>query len=242
MSCLANAFEPSISAAARERPEERRCPAARTASPRPGHERRLGPAHDQVGAARRPRAADQLGDRVGRRSGRSASSARGDARVAGRARRAARTSGLCASFQASACSRPPDPTRKIAIPCAQCRKWRSPVSTIAMPCSSAAAIDLVVAHRAARLDDGDARPPWPPRRRRRGTGRTRRRRARDPASGARAFETAMRTESTRDICPAPTPSVRPPAGEHDGVRLDVLADAPGEVESAQLRRRRRALA
>ena len=33
----------------------------------------------------------------------------------------------------------------------------------------------------------------------------------EPASGARAFDTAMRTESTRDICPAPIPSVRPPA-------------------------------
>jgi hypothetical protein len=50
----------------------------------------------------------------------------------------------------------------------------------------------------------------------------------------------MRTESTRDICPAPMPSVRR-RREHDRVRLDVLADAPGEVEVAQLLGRGRAL-
>ena len=33
----------------------------------------------------------------------------------------------------------------------------------------------------------------------------------EPASGARALETAIRTESTRDIWPAPMPSVRPSA-------------------------------
>ena len=53
-------------------------------------------------------------------------------------------------FQASACSRPPEPMTSTFM--AQCRKWRTPVNTIAMPCSSAAAIDFGVAHRTAGLD------------------------------------------------------------------------------------------
>ncbi len=44
-----------------------------------------------------------------------------------------------AHFQASACSRPPAPTiENFHAP--QWRKWRMPVSTMAMPCSSAAAM------------------------------------------------------------------------------------------------------
>ena len=106
-----------------------------------------------------------------------------------------------------------------------------------MPCSSAAAIDLVVAHRAARLDDGERRPPWPPRRRRRGTGRRRRRRPPSPASGARAFDTAMRTESTRDIWPAPMPSVRPPPANTMAFDLTCLQTRQAKSRSAQLVRR-----
>ena len=65
-----------------------------------------------------------------------------------------RRAGSRASFQASACSRPPLPTTRTRIASLQCRKWRAPVNTIAMPCSSAARDHLGVAHRAAGLDDG----------------------------------------------------------------------------------------
>ena len=90
-----------------------------------------------------------------------------------------------------------------------------------------------VAHRAARLDHGgDARLRGlvdAVAEREERVGREDRSRERP-----RAFATAMRTESTRDIWPAPMPRVRPPGREDDGVGLDVLADAPGEVEIAQL--------
>ena len=68
------------------------------------------------------------------------------------------TRGDCASFQASACSRPPLPMTKTftaSLRAIQWRKCRMPVKTIAMPCSSAARDDLFVAHRAAGLHDGE---------------------------------------------------------------------------------------
>ena len=82
--------------------------------------------------------------------------------------------------------------------------------------------DLVVAHRAAGLDDrGDARLDRRARGRRR-TGRTRRRPARRPAaSSTRAFSIARRTESTRLIWPAPMPTVAQVAREHDRVGAHV---------------------
>jgi hypothetical protein len=83
-------------------------------------------------------------------------------------------------------------------PAAQWRKCRSPVRTIARPCSSAAAIDS-----ASRTEP----PGWitaaapalaasstPSRNGKNASDATT-----DPVSGARAFDTAMRTESTRDI-------------------------------------------
>ena len=45
---------------------------------------------------------------------------------------------------------------------------------------------------------------------------------------------AIITESTRLICPAPTPITIPSLGEHDRVRFDVPADGPGKFEVAQL--------
>ena len=126
----------------------------------------------------------------------------------------------------------------------QCRKWRTPVNTIAMPCASAARDHLVVAHAAARLHDRRGAGRDAPPRGRRGTGRTRRsrapsRRARCRARRARAR--ALRTGSTREVWPPPSASVRSARGEDDRVRLDVLHDAPGEVERAQLVGGRRAL-
>ena len=41
---------------------------------------------------------------------------------------------------------------------------------------------------------------------------------------------ATLTASTRLICPAPIASVAHGVGEHDGVRLDVRADAPREPQ------------
>ena len=92
----------------------------------------------------------------------------------------------------------------------QCRKWRRPVKTIAAPAAFTAAMHLVVALRAARLDDRASR-----RRRARAagrprTGRTRRSRATAPARSwpsSRAFSIAIRTASTRLIWPAPMPIV-----------------------------------
>ena len=45
----------------------------------------------------------------------------------------------------------------------------------------------------------------------------------------------MRAESTRLICPAPTPSGHAVPAEHDGVGLDELGHAPGEQQILQLR-------
>ena len=109
---------------------------------------------------------------------------------------------------------------------------------------------LGVAARAARLDQAvDARVERELRARRR-TGRTRRSRATAPARSwpcSRAFSIAIRTESTRLIWPAPIPIVCRSLREHDRVRRDVLADAPGEEQVAPLRlgrarRRRRCIA
>ena len=62
-----------------------------------------------------------------------------------------------------------------------------------------------------------------------------------PARGRTAFMAPKRAASTRDIWPAPMPTVWPwpsaEAGVDDGVRFDVLADAPGEEERAESLRR-----
>ena len=67
-----------------------------------------------------------------------------------------------------------------------------------------------------------------------GKGRTRRSRAlrrsgRD--SWRRALSIAIRTASTREVCPPPMPRRAVRGGEHDRVRLDVLDDAPGRSPS-----------
>ena len=96
---------------------------------------------------------------------------------------------------------------------------------------------FVVAARAARLDDrGDTgleRELRPVREGEEGVGGERRADGSWPNSAA--FSTAIRTASTRLFWPAPMPIVCRSFDEHDGVRGDVLADAPGEDEVAPLR-------
>ena len=91
-----------------------------------------------------------------------------------------------------------------------------------------------VAHRAAGLHDGRRAGGARPRRARRGTGRTRRRRPPIRAADRRAFITAVFTASTRLICPAPTASVTSRPGEDHGVRLHVRAHAPREPQRRPL--------
>ena len=116
----------------------------------------------------------------------------------------------------------------------QCRKWRSPVKTMAMPCSSAASIDLGVADAAAGLDDG-----------------------RDAGRGGDVEAVAEREEGVAGAHPADGPvagSIGGDAGRvdavlltgadaerpgrrlayDDGVGADGGADRPGELEVVPL--------
>ena len=104
--------------------------------------------------------------------------------------------------------------------------------------------DLFVPDRSAGVQRPPSRRPRRPRRARPGTGRRRPRRRRCPrvsSPTSRARMTAMRAESTRFICPAPTPTTWSARGQHDGVGLGVLGDAPGESERRHLGRGGRAL-
>ena len=93
---------------------------------------------------------------------------------------------------------------------AQCLKCRRPVKIIAMPCSLAAAMTSASPFEPPGLDDrrdaglGDGVDPVAERERKR---RTRRPRLRERSL---AFSAAMCDESSRLICPAPTPTTAPP--------------------------------
>ena len=145
------------------------------------------------------------------------------------------TRGDCASFHASACSRPPEPMTRIFILVAEmpdAGKYHGDALLVRR------GDDFGVAHAAAGLDDRRARRPARRRRGRRGTGRTHRRRRPSPRASSPAFCAlieAMRAESTRLICPAPTPSVLAAAAEHDRVRLHELRDAPREQRDRRAR-------
>ena len=92
----------------------------------------------------------------------------------------------------------------------QCRKWRSPVKTMAMPCSSAAAMTSSSRIAAARLDDRARRRPRRRRRGRRGTGRRRRWRARAADGPTRRPGPRRCAPSRRRFCwPAPMPTAWP---------------------------------
>ena len=105
-------------------------------------------------------------------------------------------------------ARRPAPRRRGAgavIGAPQCRKWRSPVSTMAMPCSSAAATISASSHRAAGLDDGGhagrGEHVEPVAEGEEGVaGRGRR-----PGPGPRPCATAISAASTRVCWPAPMP-------------------------------------
>ena len=112
---------------------------------------------------------------------------------------------------------------------AQCRKWRIPVNTMAMPAASAAAITSssrteppgwMTAVAPAR---GCLEPVGEREERVRGDDRAAGRRLGSRGLGgvSAAFCAAMRALSTRLIWPAPMPTVAPPL-RNDGVRLDVL--------------------
>ena len=126
---------------------------------------------------------------------------------------------------------------------AQWRKCRMPVNTIAMPCSSAAAITSASRMRAAGLDDGaDAELAATSRPSRNG------KKASEamtlPAIGEARVRGLHRGDARRDrpgsIWPAPMPIVRAVPHEHDRVRLHELADSPGEEQVGELGRRRAA--
>ena len=111
-----------------------------------------------------------------------------------------------------------------------------PVNTIAMPCSSAAAITS----SSRTLPPGwmiAARPRPRRRRRRRGTGRKRPRPTTEPASASPALAALMDGDPRR-VDPAHlarTHAEGPPAtAEHDRVRLDEFGDAPCKQEIGDL--------
>ena len=139
-----------------------------------------------------------------------------------------------ATFHASACSRPPAPMTRTRT--AQCLKWRMPVKTIAMPCSSAAAMTSASRRRSAGLDHrGDALlggrvQSVAEREERVGShdraGRIETFVARFHARDARRDDAAHLAGTDADR--------RAVAREHDRVRLDVLADAPREQQVVEL--------
>ena len=153
----------------------------------------------------------------------------------GRAADAPRRAGSAASFQASACSRPPPPTTRTRI--AQCRKWRTPVKTMATPCASAAAITsssrmlppgwtMAVAPAAI----ASSRPSGNGKNASLAEHRAARARCRAARRARARCGPARRATSARRRAP----SVRSAVAKHDRVRLDVLHDPPGEGERAQL--------
>ena len=223
------------------RPEERRMPAARKASPRPAPA--APPArHHQVDASRRGQRRPARRTAVGLPMGTSAVlRQRRDARVARARRRAGSTQRALRQLPGERVLAPAASRRGgCASPCVdvpQWRKWRTPVNDHRHAVLVGGGDDLGVAHRAAGLDDGDGA----------GLGRLVdavaereervRGRRRCPSSGARAF--ARRSAPSRRATSGRRRRrrVRPPAAKHDGVRLHVLADAPGEVEVAPAPRR-----
>ena len=100
----------------------------------------------------------------------------------------------------------------------QCRKWRSPVNTMAMPCSSAAA--MTSASRTLPPGWMTARTPASATASRPSRNGKKASLAQHAPDGAarRPCSTAMRAESTRFCCPAPIPTAWPSVVEHDGVR------------------------
>ena len=93
-----------------------------------------------------------------------------------------------------------------------------PVNTMARPRCVGRRDHLLVAHRAARLDDGGGaglgrrqQPVGEGEEGVRGDDRARGQRLAQPRrlGGVRALQAAMRAESTRLICPAPMPTVAP---------------------------------
>ena len=103
---------------------------------------------------------------------------------------------------------------------------------------------LLVAHRAARLDHrrgaGLGAASRPSAKGKKASEATTEPLVRGSASAGRlrapprAFQAAMRAESTRLIWPAPMPTVAPSLAIDDGVGLDVLGDGEGEHQVAQL--------
>ena len=123
---------------------------------------------------------------------------------------------------------------------AQCRKWRMPVKTMARPRRSAAAMTS-----ASRTEP----PGWitavapalaasstPS-----GNGKKASEATTLPASEDCAFITAIFTESTRLIWPAPTPSVAPSLAKTMALDLTCLANFPGEEHGVHFFRRGGAL-
>ena len=128
-------------------------------------------------------------------------------------------------------------------PTPQWRKWRRCVKTIVAPASSTAAITSSSRFEPPGwIDRGHARAQ----RQLRAVGegeesvRGQRPRRSTACPCSRAFSTAIRTESTRLIWPAPIPSVCRSLREHDRVRGHVLAHPPGEKEIAPERLAHRA--
>ena len=119
----------------------------------------------------------------------------------------------------------------------QCRKCRTPVNSIAMPCSSQAAMLSASSLRAAGLDDrGDARPRPP--------------RPRCPRNGKNASDASTLPFDSlaglldRDLdrldaahLPGPDADDLRALRQHDRVALDVLAHEPREVQGVRTRPR-----
>ncbi len=132
------------------------------------------------------------------------------------------TRAACAHFHARACSRPPEPTIKTfrvakhdVAACGaferegECLKCRMPVNTIAMPCSSAAAMTSSSRFEPpgwiTALMPNSAATSNPSRK-----GKNASDAITAPATcsfSSAAFNAATRLEYTRLICPAPTPMV-----------------------------------
>jgi hypothetical protein len=207
---------------------------------RPAHTRRRPVRHDAPERALpRPRRADRPGRRPGAGGLALAAlpprAARPDHPVL-RAVRPHRQDHQFRSGRWRSASSPTSPAAS-APACPQCRKCRTPVNTMARPGRVGGGDHLVVAHRAARLDDrGRARID----RRLQAVGEREERvggdhralgqRLGEPAASAAsaALRAAMRELSTRLIWPAPMPTVAPSTRIDDGVRLDVLGDPEGE--------------
>ena len=228
-----NAFEPSSCAPSARGPKHL-SPAASKRSTMPRDERHLGSDDRRSATCSLPREVDRAPSK--------SVTAIGTLRVFASPpcrRYRARTStsltfGDCASFQASACSRPP-------LPMTRTFTAFTPSSVAEMPHAGehhrhavlvGGADDFVVAHRAARVARQRVRRARRPRRCRRGTGRRRPTRARRPSTSslassalsardARAHDAARLAGADADR--------RAVAREHDRVRLHVLHDRPRKL-------------